>query len=253
MQDFTGKTALITGASRGIGAAAAIVLAQAGASVMLAARSGDALQALADTLREAGHQADAIACDVADFDQVSDAVHACVNTFGRLDFLINNAGVIDPIDRLGDSDPEDWGRLIDINVKGVYHGMRAALPIMEKLGSGVIVNVSSGAATKVLEGWSAYCASKAAVLSLTRASHLEYADKGIRVVGMSPGTVATDMQREIKKSGINPVSELEWEDHIPAEWAGRAIAFLCSEKAAEFDGGDFSLRGERERQLAGVA
>ena len=139
-----------------------------------------------------------------------------------------------------------------MNLKGVYHGLRAAIPVMEKAGAGTIVNISSGAATGVLEGWSHYCATKAAVLSLTRAVELEYGDKGIRCVGLSPGTVATYMQRTIKKSGMNPISELEWEDHIPPDWAGRAVVWLCTEDAAGFRGEDVSLREDAIRRRVGL-
>src|SRR3546814_7074582 len=93
--------------------------------------------------------------------------------------------------RSGESDPDGWDAVVDINLKGVYHGLRAAIPIMEAQGHGVIVNISSGAATSPLEGWSHYCATKAAVLMLTRCVDKEYRDRGIHVVGLSPGTVAT--------------------------------------------------------------
>ena len=148
--------------------------------------------------------------------------------------------------------PEDWGKVIDVNVKGVYHMMRETLLRMEKRGSGTIINISSGAATSILEGWSHYCSSKAAALMLTRAGDKEYASSGIRVLGLSPGTVATDMQKEIKASGVNPVSELEWEDHIPPEWVAKALAWLATEDAREFDGGDVSLRDENIRKRAGI-
>ena len=116
----------------------------------------------------------------------------------------------------------------------------------------MIVNVSSGAATGVLEGWSHYCSSKAAALSLTRMADLEYRDQGIRVVGLSPGTVATDMQVVIKASGINPVSQLDPSAHIPPAWAAKAIAWLCTEDAAEFAGTDVSLRNEDIRHRVGL-
>ena len=123
---------------------------------------------------------------------------------------------------------------------------------MEAQGSGVIVNVSSGAATSALEGWSHYCSSKAAALSLTRCADREYADKGIRVVGMSPGTVATEMQDAIRASGVNPVSQLDPSVHIPAEWPARAIVWLCTEDAAEFAGTDFSLKDDAGRRRVGL-
>ena len=163
--------------------------------------------------------------------------------------LINNAAVIDPIARLDESSPEAWGEAIDINVKGVYHGIRAALPIMLRQGIGTIINIRSGAATNALEAWSAYCASKAAVLSLTRSVHTEYASQGIRSVGLSPGTVATAMQAAIRQSGVNPVSQLDWSAHISAQAVGQALVWLAGDEGREFDGADFSLRSDRGREL----
>ena len=252
MIDLSGKTAIVTGASRGIGAAAAEELAKAGANVVLAARSEAEIERNASSINASGGQALSRTCDVSDFSDVQALVDAAVDTFGGVDILVNNAGVIDPVAHIGAVDPSDWAKVIDINVKGVFHGIRAVTPIMDKAGSGVIINISSGAATNILEGWSHYCASKAAVLMLTKAVQKEYADKGIRSVGLSPGTVATDMQRVIKASGVNPVSTLEWDDHIPPEWVGRTIVYLCSEDARDLDGGDFSLRPEESRRRIGL-
>jgi NAD(P)-dependent dehydrogenase (short-subunit alcohol dehydrogenase family) len=187
---------------------------------------------------------------VSDYASVERAVATAVEAFGGLDILVNNAGVIDPIARLEESDPEGWGRAVDINLKGVYHGMRAAFGAMA--GSGVIVNISSGAATGVLEGWAHYCASKAGVLQLTRAGHLEWGERGIRVLGLSPGTVATDMQTAIRASGINRVSELDWSTHIPPEWVGKAMVWLCTEAGRAYDGGDFSLKTDEGRMALGL-
>ncbi|MEO3428256.1 SDR family oxidoreductase [Pelagibius sp. CAU 1746] len=250
--ELQGKAAIVTGASKGIGAATAEELARQGVAVVLAARSSGAIEEVAGKITAAGGKAKAIACDVASYDDVAAAVDLCTSSFGSVDILVNNAGVIEPIARLAESDPAGWGEAIDINVKGVYHGLRAVLPLMEAQGAGVIVNVSSGAATSALEGWSHYCASKAAVLMLTRCVHKEYADKGIRVVGMSPGTVATGMQISIKASGINPVSQLDPSVHISPDWPAKAIAWLCTKEASEYDGGDFSLKTEEGRRKVGL-
>ncbi len=172
--------------------------------------------------------------------------------FGGVDYLINNAGVIDPISHLDSSDPEGWAQCIDINVKGVYYGLRAALPRMKAAGAGVVVNISSGAATSALEGWSHYNASKAAVLSITRTADKELGDSPVRIVGLSPGTVATEMQVLIKASGINPVSQLDPSVHIPADWPARAIGWLCGPDAAEYRGDDVSLRDEDIRRCVGL-
>jgi len=247
--DLTGKTALITGASRGIGEAAARIMAGCGANVVLAARSTSDCERIA---AEIGDSALAVACDVASYADVDSAVSKAVSRFGSLDILVNNAGLIDPIARIEDSDPDAWDMVVDVNFKGVYHGLRAAIPVMKQQGGGVIINISSGAATGALEGWSHYCATKAAVLSLTRCAHKESASDNVRVVGLSPGTVATDMQRSIKDSGVNPVSQLDWSQHISPEWVGKAIAWLATDAGRAYDGDDFSLKTEEGRRAVGL-
>ena len=189
-----GKVVVITGASRGIGAAAARGFAAAGAGVVLLARNS---AKIVDLAAEIGPAALALRCDVADWSAVQTAMQAAVTRFGRVDVLINNAGVIEPIARLAEADPLAWGQAMDINLKGVFHGMRAVLPLMRAQGAGTIITVSSGAAVNPIEGWSAYCASKAGALMLTRMAHLEESAHGIRVLGLSPGTAATDMQVKI--------------------------------------------------------
>ena len=248
--DLTGRTALITGASRGIGAAAARAFAAAGANVALVARSRESIAELAG---EIGEKALAIPCDVSRYWEVEQAVGAAIQTFGRIDVVINNAGVIDPMGALAQSDPETWGKTIDINLKGVMHGMRAALGPMIAQGSGTIITVSSGAAHNPLEGWSAYCASKAGAFMLTQVADRENRGKGLRIMGLSPGTVATDMQREIKQSGVGPVAQLDWSAHIPPEWAAQALVWMCTSEADPWLGRDVSLREDEIRRQVGVA
>lgn len=247
--NMTEKVVLITGASRGIGAAAARRFARAGARVVLLARRGDVV---ADVAGEIGETALAVPCDVSRYWEVEAAVEAAVDTFGRLDVLVGNAAVIEPIGHMAEIDPDAWGQAIDINLKGVLHGMRATLPVMLNQGEGTILTISSGAATSPIEGWSAYCSSKAGALMLTGMVHKEYGDKGIRALGLSPGTVATQMQREIKASGINPVSQLDWSDHIPPEWPAEALLWMCGPEADDFRGGDISLRNEDIRARIGL-
>jgi NAD(P)-dependent dehydrogenase (short-subunit alcohol dehydrogenase family) len=143
--------------------------------------------------------------------------------------------------------------VIDINLKGIFHGMRAAMPVMQDHGGGTIITVSSGAAHNPLEGWSHYCASKAGAAMLTRCAHVEAKDHGLRVMGLSPGTVATQMQHEIKASGINPVSQLDWSDHIPPEWPAKALMWMCTPDADDFIGQEISLRDGEIRKRAGLA
>ncbi len=249
MGEITGKTVLITGASRGIGAAAARKFAEDGAKVVLLARSQGAIGAIA---REIGDDALAIACDVSNYSAVETAVQQTVAKFGSLDVLINNAGVIEPISPLATSDPAAWGHVIDINLKGVYYGMRAAMPVMQAAGGGTIITISSGAAHTALEGWSHYCASKAGAAMLTMCADKEGAGMGIRAMGLSPGTVATEMQREIKASGINPVSAMSWEDHIPPEWVAQTLVWMCTSDADEFIGQEIALNDAAIRKRAGL-
>lgn len=250
--DLTEKTILVTGASRGIGEATARHFASKGANVVMMARSADALGSIADEIRDGGGAVTVCAGDVGRYADVEAAVAEAVQAYGGLDYLVNNAGVIDPIAHLADSDPAEWGKVIDINVKGVYHGLRAAIPEMRKRGGGVIVNISSGAATSALEGWSHYCCSKAAVLSLTACAEKEYGGQGIRIVGLSPGTVATEMQVAIKASGINPVSQLDPSVHIPTDWVAQAVSYLVGDGGAAYAGRDFSLRSDEGRKALGL-
>ncbi|MEL6465891.1 MAG: SDR family oxidoreductase [Pseudomonadota bacterium] len=249
MQQMDGKTVLITGTSRGIGADTARVFASAGANVALVARGADAITQLAE---EIGAQAIALPCDVSDYTAVEKTVEATAQKFGGLDVLIGNAGVIEPIAHLADADPKAWGDVIDINLKGVFYGMRAVLPVMLKAGGGTILTVSSGAAHGPVEAWSHYCASKAGAAMLTRCVDKENGHAGIRAIGLSPGTVATQMQREIKASGINPVSQLDWSDHIPADWPAKALLWMCSSDADDWIGQEISLRDPDIRMRAGL-
>lgn len=249
MQTISGKSVLITGASTGIGESAARVFAAAGARVGLLARNEEACARIA---AEIGDAALALPGDVSDPEVLPRAVAEMQARFGTLDVLINNAGVITPIAPLDSVDPADWSALIDINLKGVFYGMRAALPVMKSQKSGTIITISSGAASHPLEGWSAYCASKAGAAMLTRCAHHEAAASGVRVMGLSPGTVATDMQTVIKASGINPVSQLDWSVHIPAEWPARALLWMCGAEADSYLGEELSLRDEGLRQKIGL-
>lgn len=247
--NVAGKTVVITGASRGIGAEVAGVFAAAGANVALIARSSDAIEKLA---AEIGEQAIALTCDVASYASVEGAIAKAKETFGSVDILINNAGVIEPIAHLASADPDEWGTVIDINLKGVFNGMRAVLPMMIASGGGSILTISSGAAHGPVEAWSHYCASKAAVKMLTECVHKENGADGIRAIGLSPGTVATQMQVEIKASGINPVSQLDWDVHIPADWPARALLWMCGSDADQYCGQELSLRDDDLRKRVGL-
>ncbi len=249
---LTGKTAIITGASRGIGEATTYELAKLGANVFLTARSREPIEAIRDKIIADGGKAAVLASDMARYLGVETVVRRCMEVFGSVDILVQNAGVIDPIAKITDSDPAKWAKTMETNLNAVYYGLHAALPIMEKQGAGLVINISSGAAHQPLEGWSHYCAAKAGAAMLTRMAHLETEGSNICVVGLSPGTVATDMQVKIKASGINPVSELDPSIHIPATWPARAISWLAQGAAADYCGEEVLLRDEDIRRKIGL-
>jgi 3-oxoacyl-[acyl-carrier protein] reductase len=244
MSSLDGKVIIVTGASRGIGAAAAIALSEAGATVVLTARDMDRLGDVARSIGRAGGTIFARSCDVSNYQEVESLVDQSLDRFGRLDALINNAGVIEPIASIAESDPKTWARNIDINLTGAYHAIRAVLPGMIAAGGGTIVNVSSGAAIRPLVGWSAYCSAKAGLHMLTRAIALETAGKGIRVFGFQPGTTDTDMQVLIRASGVNPVSQIPRGNLTPVAHPAAAIVYLCTAAADDLNGQEFSLRDD---------
>jgi 3-oxoacyl-[acyl-carrier protein] reductase len=156
MAELAGKHVLVTGASRGIGAAAAVALAAAGAALTLAARDPERLAEVAGGIAAAGGRAETAVCDVANYSAVSAVVEEARRRLGPIDAVINNAGIVEPIGRVSDGDPAAWARSIGINLIGAYNVIRAVLPGMLAAGAGVIVNLSSGAATTPLEGWSGF-------------------------------------------------------------------------------------------------
>jgi len=250
VSSLDGKVIIVTGASRGIGAAAAVALANAGATVVLTARNGTMAGEVA---RSIGGAASARVCDVSEYPAFAAVVAETKARLGRLDALINNAGVIEPIASIAESDPVAWARNVDINLTGAYHAIRAVLPGMLAAGGGTIVNVSSGAAIRPLEGWSAYCSAKAGLHMLTRATALETAGKGIRVFGFQPGTTDTDMQVQIRASGVNPVSQIPRGDLTPVAHPAAAIVYLCTAAADDLNGQEFSLRDQPFRARLGIA
>jgi NAD(P)-dependent dehydrogenase (short-subunit alcohol dehydrogenase family) len=248
-----GKVALVTGASRGLGEGAARALAAAGASVMLLARDGKLAGEVAQAIGQAKGRAEATACDVADYAAVEKVVAETESRLGPVDILVNNAGVIEPISEVATSEPADWAQAVSINLVGAYHALRAVLPGMLARGGGTIVNVSSGAAYRPLEGWSAYCSGKAGLAMLTRAVALETAGKGIRIFGFSPGTIDTDMQVKIRASGMNMISRIRREDLSPVEHAVRGLMYLCATDAEDLLGQDASMRDDAFRKRIGLA
>jgi NAD(P)-dependent dehydrogenase (short-subunit alcohol dehydrogenase family) len=252
MGELDGKVALVTGASRGLGEGAARALAARGAAVMLVARDGALAAKVVGEIAAGGGRAEALACDVSDYAAVERVVAATRANLRGLDILVDNAGVIDPIAEIATSDPAAWARNIAINLVGAYNVIRAVLPGMLASGGGTIVNVSSGAAYRPLEGWSAYCAGKAGLAMLTRAIALETQGNGIRVFGFSPGTIDTDMQVKIRASGMNMISRIPRADLSPVAHAVRGLVYLCAPAADDLIGQDVSMRDEPFRRRIGL-
>jgi NAD(P)-dependent dehydrogenase (short-subunit alcohol dehydrogenase family) len=244
---LNGKIALVTGASRGLGEGAARALAKQGAKVMLVARDGALAEKVAQDIG-----AEALACDVSDYAAVERAVAATRKQFGGLDILVNNAGVIEPISEIASSDPDQWARNIQINLVGAYNVLRAVLEGMIKAGGGTIINISSGAAYRPLEGWSAYCAGKAGLAMLTRSIKLETEGRGIRIFGFSPGTIDTDMQVKIRASGMNMISQIPRANLSPVEHAVRGLLYLCDSASDDLIGEDASMRDDAFRKRIGL-
>ena len=247
--DLSGKTVAITGASRGVGAETAALFAQSGAKVALLARSGADLKNVADSI---GEGARAYPCDLGEIGKIAPLFDEIKAELGYIDILINNGALIAPIARMGEADLQAWDNLMRVNVTGLFATTQACLPDMVARGVGTVINISSGAAKNAYEGWSAYCASKAAVAMLTQSLDLEYRDAGIRALGLSPGTVATQMQRDIRASGMNPVSQIDWADHIAPHWVARALLWMTTSEADGHLGQDISLRDPALRSKLGL-
>jgi NAD(P)-dependent dehydrogenase (short-subunit alcohol dehydrogenase family) len=233
--DLAGKRVLVTGGNRGIGLAAVQHLARAGAEVTFTART--AAGAASDI-------AEGVVADVTDR-----AAMAALMARG-FDAVVNNAGIITPIGRIDVVAIEDWAQNIAVNLVAAFHVIQLAIRAMPK--GGTIINLSSGAARRPMEGWSAYCAGKAGLAMVTQAVHAEFGDRGIRIFGFAPGVVDTDMQGTIRASGINPVSKIPREELAAPDDAAHAIAWLCTPAADPFVGQEVDVRHAAFRQAAGL-
>jgi NAD(P)-dependent dehydrogenase (short-subunit alcohol dehydrogenase family) len=252
MDELSDRVAIVTGGSRGIGAATAAVLATAGAAVTIAARDGAAAGRVADAIIGNGGRALGVACDVSDYAAVEAMVAETNRRFGTVDILVNNAAVVEPIGLLSDSDPAAWRRNIEINLIGAYHAVRAMLPQMLAANRGTIIDVSSGAAHRPMEGWAAYCSAKAGLAMLSQAIALESGTSAVRVFGLSPGVIDTDMQVTVRASGINRVSRIPRADLAPVGHPAAAILYLCTDAADDLAGREVSLGDPEFRRRVGL-
>jgi NADP-dependent 3-hydroxy acid dehydrogenase YdfG len=229
MDNIAGKVVVITGASSGLGEATAKMLAEQKAIVVLAARRTDRIQALADDITAKGGQALAQATDVTDRDQVKALVDAAVQKFGRLDVIINNAGLM-PQSLLEQLRVDEWDQMIDVNIKGVLYGIAAALPHMQQQKGGHIINVSSVAGHKVGPGSAVYAATKHAVRALSEGLRQEVKPYNIRTTVVSPGAVATELAQSVKEPDFAAnIGKFYDEYAIPADSFARAVVFAMSQ------------------------
>ncbi|ELZ56208.1 MULTISPECIES: SDR family NAD(P)-dependent oxidoreductase [Halorubrum] len=227
-----GEVAIVTGASSGIGAATAEALADAGASVAVAARREAALETVADRIEADGGEALVVPTDVTDEAAVEDLIETTVDEFGRLDVLVNNAGVM-LLEAVEDADTDNWRQMVEVNLLGLMNATHAALPVMQEQGGGHVVHVSSVAGRRASATASGYNATKFGVNGFTEAFRQEVAADGIRTTVVEPGLVETELQEHIPDEEIREQTE-EWVgslDALQPEDIARSIRFAVAQPA----------------------
>ena len=227
--NISGKTIVITGGSSGMGAAAARHLAREGANVVVAARRVERLDAFVAEIAQAGGQAVAVAADVAQREDLQKLVDVAVKQYGRIDVLINNAGLmpLSPLERLK---LDEWDRMIDVNLRGVLHGIAAALPYMKQQRSGQIINTASVAGHKVFPTAAVYCATKFAVRALSEGLRQEVKPYNIRTTVVSPGAVSTELLDHISDDDVRAANQdYVGKVGISAESFARVVAFAIGQ------------------------
>ena len=240
--NIEGKIVVITGGSSGIGESTARYLAKLGATIVLGARRANRLDAIVKDIQASGGKALSVPVDVTRRAEVEGLVQKAVDTYGRIDVLVNNAGTM-PIAPLALLKVDEWERMIDINIKGVLYAVAAALPHMQKQKNGHFINIASVFGIKVFApGGTVYCATKAAVRTLTEGLRMEtHADK-IRCTIISPGAVDSELKKSTSdKNSSKMVNELYEALAIPAESVARAIAYAI-EQPADVDINEIVIR-----------
>jgi NAD(P)-dependent dehydrogenase (short-subunit alcohol dehydrogenase family) len=246
-QDFNGKVAFVTGGSSGIGRAAALAFARAGADVVVADVFRDGGHQTAEAVQAVGRRAVFVRCDVSREDDVRHAVRDTIEAFGRIDFAFNNAGIEGQQAPTADCTPENWDRVIGVNLKGVWLCMKYQIPQMLGEGGGSIVNCSSIAGLVGFLGIPAYVAAKHGVVGLTRAAALEYSRSNIRVNAVCPGVIQTPMidrfthgEAAVRKQLVEgePVGRVGRPEEV-----AEAVVWLCSDRASFVTGHALAVDG----------
>jgi NAD(P)-dependent dehydrogenase (short-subunit alcohol dehydrogenase family) len=241
---LAGKVAIITGASRGIGAAAARAFAAAGAAVVLAARDESALTLVAEEITAGGGRALVVPTDVGDPGAVERLVGKTTEAFGRLDGAFNNAGAGHMPKPLADVAVDDFDSVVRTHLRGVFLCMKYEIPAMLASGGGAIVNMSSGAGLRGVRGIGAYVASKHGIIGLTKSAALDYATQGIRVNAVAPGPIASKRLTRLSDEQLSPVARAVPMQRVgrPEEVAAAAI-WLCSDQASFITGATIPIDG----------
>lgn len=225
MSNISGKVIAITGASSGIGEATALLLAERGAKVIVGARRTDRLEKLVQTITAKGGEARFHAVDVTNREDTQSFVDFARAEFGRINVLVNNAGVM-PLSLMGDLRVEDWDRMIDVNVRGVLHGIAAVLPDMQKNG-GQIVNVASVGAHMVMPTGAVYCGTKYAVWAISEGLRQE--NPNVRITTISPGVVATELGHDIPDANTQGLLVELRKNSLTPDAIARAIAYAVEQ------------------------
>jgi 3-oxoacyl-[acyl-carrier protein] reductase len=221
-------------------------LAQRGFIPVLAVREPAAASEALASIEAQGLRALCVRCDVTDDASVRESVADCLRLAGRLDALVNNAGQIDPIGTLGETDAQAWAAAISVNLVGPYRMVHAALPALARSDAATIVNISTGAAHAPREGWSAYCSAKAGLAMLTRCLATEY--PRVATYGLQPGVVDTEMQVRIRASGINEISRIPRANLAPPQRPAEFIAWLCATRPGDLVGQDLTVNDQALQQ-----
>jgi NAD(P)-dependent dehydrogenase (short-subunit alcohol dehydrogenase family) len=252
--NFTGKVAVVTGAAGGIGRRTALGFAAAGAEVLAVDLDAAGAEATAQAIRQQGGAARAEAADVTEPADVERYVRSALAAYGRIDCFFNNAGIICKVAPVAEYDLAEFDKVIAVNVRGVFLGLRHVLPVMLRQRSGAIVNTASVAGLVGTPGMAPYVASKHAVIGLTKAAAGEVARQGVRVNAVCPGPIDTDMMRRVE-SQVNPADPAgvarRYQAGLPsgrygtAEEVASVVLFLCSDLAGNVSGAQYVIDGGR--------